>query len=355
MVYFSYMSRLPLSVLDLAMTTTADSTSSALDNALKLAIHADALGFKRFWVAEHHNMKTVASTNPAVLIAHIATNTNRIRLGSGGVMLPNHAPLVIAEQFALLEALHPNRIDLGIGRAPGTDQYTATALRRTTGNRDVQDFPNNLIDLMGFLGDIRTEKGTWNYLSATPVATSYPDIYLLGSSNFSAELAGMLGLPFVFANHFDTGGTLQAVEIYRSHFKPSIMLEEPFTIVTASVIVSETRDQAEWESGPGRIRKYGMRTGKRAPLISPAEAADHPDLPAAKAMSTNAIIGTPVEVKGALEALAEATCASELMISTSTFNVETRLKTLDLLSEVWNDDSTDKKDLNTRSIQETLI
>ena len=354
MSYSESMSPLPLSVLDLAMATTADSTSSALNNALKLATHADELGFERFWVAEHHNMNTVASTNPAVLIAHLAAKTSRIRLGSGGVMLPNHAPLVIAEQFALLEALHPDRIDLGIGRAPGTDQHTAAALRRTPGNRDVQDFPNNLIDLMGFLGDVRTEKGTWDYLSATPLATSYPDIYLLGSSNFSAELAGMLGLPFVFANHFDTGGTLQAVEIYRGHFKPSIVLEEPFTIVTASVIISETRDQAEWESGPGRIRKYGMRTGKRAPLISPAEAADHPDLAAAKAMPTNSIIGTPVEVKSDLEELAKATQASELMISTSTFNVETRLKTLDLLSEVWKNDSIDSNDLNKRSAQETL-
>jgi len=342
MSYPEYMERLPLSVLDLAMATTADSTSSALNNALKLAAHADKLGFERFWVAEHHNMNTVASTNPAVLIAHLAAKTNRIRLGSGGVMLPNHAPLVIAEQFALLEALHPDRIDLGIGRAPGTDQYTAAALRQTPGSQDVQDFPNNLIDLMGFLGDIRAEKGTWDYLSATPLATSYPDIYLLGSSNFSAELAGMLGLPFVFANHFDTGGTLQAVEIYRSHFKPSIVLEEPFTIVTASVIISETRDQAEWESGPGRIRKYGMRTGKRSPLISPEEAAKHPDLPAARAMPTNSIIGTPEDVKFGLEKLAKTTQASELMISTSTFNVENRLKTLDLLTEIWNNNPIDQ-------------
>ena len=341
------MSRLPISVLDLAMATTADSTSSALTNAVRLAQCADELGFHRFWVAEHHNMDTVASTNPAVLIAHLASQTPRIRLGSGGVMLPNHAPLVIAEQFALLEALHPDRIDLGIGRAPGSDQHTAAALRRTPDNRDAEYFPMNLIDLMGLLGDERAEQGAWTHLSATPAATSYPDIFLLGSSNFSAELSGMLGLPFVFANHFDTGGTMQAVEIYRRSFRPSVILDEPYTMVTASVIVSETREEAEWQSGPGRIRKYGMRTGRRGPLISPEEAADHPDLPAAKAMPSNSIIGTAEDVLIGLESLTKATEASELMISTSTFSIENRLKTLRLLTEVWSKDpvATEDSDL----------
>ena len=341
------MSRLPISVLDLAMATTADSTSSALTNAVRLAQCADELGFHRFWVAEHHNMDTVASTNPAVLIAHLASQTPRIRLGSGGVMLPNHAPLVIAEQFALLEALHPDRIDLGIGRAPGSDQHTAAALRRTPDNRDAENFPMNLIDLMGLLGDERAEQGAWTHLSATPAATSYPDIFLLGSSNFSAELSGMLGLPFVFANHFDTGGTMQAVEIYRRSFRPSVILDEPYTMVTASVIVSETREEAEWQSGPGRIRKYGMRTGRRGPLIAPEEAADHPDLPAAKAMPSNSIIGTAEDVLIGLESLTKATEASELMISTSTFSIENRLKTLRLLTEVWSKDpvATEDSDL----------
>ena len=341
------MSRLPISVLDLAMATTADSTSSALTNAVRLAQCADELGFHRFWVAENHNMDTVASTNPAVLIAHLASQTPRIRLGSGGVMLPNHAPLVIAEQFALLEALHPDRIDLGIGRAPGSDQHTAAALRRTPDNRDAENFPMNLIDLMGLLGDERAEQGAWTHLSATPAATSYPDIFLLGSSNFSAELSGMLGLPFVFANHFDTGGTMQAVEIYRRSFRPSVILDEPYTMVTASVIVSETREEAEWQSGPGRIRKYGMRTGRRGPLISPEEAADHPDLPAAKAMPSNSIIGTAEDVLIGLESLTKATEASELMISTSTFSFENRLKTLRLLTEVWSKDpvATEDSDL----------
>ncbi|HIE82500.1 MAG TPA: LLM class flavin-dependent oxidoreductase [Dehalococcoidia bacterium] len=338
------MKKVKLSVLDLAMATDGDTTSVALDNATRLAQCADELGFRRFWVAEHHNMDTVASTNPAVLIAHLASQTSRIRLGSGGVMLPNHAPLVIAEQFALLEALHPDRIDLGIGRAPGSDQHTAAALRRTPDNRDAQDFPMNLIDLMGLLGDERADEGMWNHLSATPAATSYPDVYLLGSSNFSAELSGMLGLPFVFANHFDTGGTLQAVKIYRESFKPSVVLSEPYTMVTASVIVSETREEAEWESGPGRIRKYGMRTGRRGPLVSPEDAANHPDLAAAKAMPTNSIIGTPEDVAAGLEALVKATQASELMISTSTFSIENRLKTLRLLAEIWDKDEATKEE-----------
>ena len=166
------MEKVRLSVLDLAMATDGDTTSVALDNATRLAQRADDLGFFRFWVAEHHNMQTVASTNPAVLIAHLALKTSRIRLGSGGVMLPNHAPLVIAEQFALLEALHPNRIDLGIGRAPGSDQHTAAALRRSPNNHDAQNFPMNLVDLMGLLGDVLADQGAGEHLAATPAATT---------------------------------------------------------------------------------------------------------------------------------------------------------------------------------------
>tara|TARA_B110001454_G_scaffold199762_1_gene204837 strand:- start:6563 stop:7630 length:1068 start_codon:yes stop_codon:yes gene_type:complete len=340
MQYHQRMEKVKLSVLDLAMATDGDTTSVALDNATRLAQRADDLGFFRFWVAEHHNMQTVASTNPAVLIAHLALKTSRIRLGSGGVMLPNHAPLVIAEQFALLEALHPNRIDLGIGRAPGSDQHTAAALRRSPNNHDAQNFPMNLVDLMGLLGDVRADQGAWEHLSATPAATTYPDIHLLGSSNFSAELSGMLGLPFVFANHFDTGGTLEAVQIYRDNFKPSPILDTPFTIVTAAVIISDTSEEAEWESGPSRLRKYGMRTGQRHPLLSPEAANAHPDFPAAKAMPSNSFIGTAHEVLEDLTSLQKATQANELMISTSTYSIQNRIKTLELLSAAWKSDVT---------------
>jgi luciferase family oxidoreductase group 1 len=191
---------------------------------------------------------------------------------------------------------------------------------------------------MGLLGDVRADQGAWEYLSATPAATTYPDIHLLGSSNFSAELSGMLGLPFVFANHFDTGGTLEAVQIYRDNFKSSPVLDMPFTIVTASVIVSDTSEEAEWESGPSRLRKYGMRTGQRHPLLSPEAANAHPDFPAARAMPSNSFIGTAQEVLESLGSLQKATQANELMISTSTYSIENRIKTLELLSAAWESD-----------------
>ncbi|HEU5101001.1 MAG TPA: MsnO8 family LLM class oxidoreductase [Roseiflexaceae bacterium] len=198
-----------------------------------LARRAEALGYTRFWVAEHHNMPLVASTTPAVLIAHLAAQTSTIRVGSGGVMLPNHPSLVVAEQFAMLEALHPGRIDLGIGRAPGTDPGTAAALRRAPAALGAEDFPRHLLDLMGLLGDRRTTDGMWKRFAATPAAESTPMIVLLGSSGYSAQLAGRLGLPFAFAHHFDTGGTLEALDLYRRDFEPSAVLERPYTIVTA--------------------------------------------------------------------------------------------------------------------------
>ena len=178
-------------MLDLA-TVSSDATSAqALSEATQLAAAAERLGYSRFWVAEHHNMNTVASTSPAVLIAHVAASTSEIKVGSGGVMLPNHAPLVIAEQFALLEALHPGRIDLGIGRAPGSDRQTMAVIRGSAAALSVEDFPRDLIDVMGLLGDVRTDHGLWNKFSATPVATSSPEVILLGSSGFSAQLAGV--------------------------------------------------------------------------------------------------------------------------------------------------------------------
>ena len=213
------MNGLPLSVLDLAMVPDGSSSAEALADTTEVARRAEALGYARFWVAEHHNMATVASTSPPVLMAHLAANTSTIRVGSGGVMLPNHAPLAVAEQFALLEALYPGRIDLGVGRAPGTDQATAIALRGTADNRDAEDFPRHLLDVMGLLGDRRTDRGLWERFKATPVAVGSPLVVPLGSSGFSAQLAGILGLPFGFAHHFDMGGTVEAVGIYREHFR----------------------------------------------------------------------------------------------------------------------------------------
>lgn len=326
---------LPLSVLDLATVSSGATSNQALADATALAVRAEELGYVRMWVAEHHNMATVASTVPAVLMAHLAANTSTIKIGSGGVMLPNHAPLAIAEQFALLEALHPGRIDLGVGRAPGTDGATAAALRRTPESRDAEDFPRNLIDVMGMLGDERTEQGLWQHLRATPEAETYPSVILLGSSGFSAQLAGLLGLPFAFAHHFDMGGTVQAVEIYHDSFEPSVILDEPYTIVSAATIAADTADEAMWLAGPSRLRRYGMRTGRLIPLLPPDEAAAHDEFPRAQAMPTAALLGPPDEVADGLAELAGRTGASELMLHTATYGLAERLRSLELLAEVW--------------------
>lgn len=327
--------QLPLSVLDLAMVADGATTAQALADTTAMAKRVESLGYARFWVAEHHNTTTVASTVPAVLVAHLAAATTSIKVGSGGVMLPNHAPLAIAEQFAMLEALHPGRIDLGVGRAPGTDRPTALALRRTAENRDDEDFPRNLLDVMGLLGDERTERGLWQHFRATPVADSGPDIILLGSSGFSAQLAGILGLRFAFAHHFDMGGTVQAVRIYRDSFEPSTSLAEPYTIVSASTIAADSHKRAEWLAGPARLRRYGMRTGRLLPLLSPDDAARHPDFPQATAMASSSILGTADDVLAGLNDLVGRTGASELMLHTATHALDERLDSLELIAEAW--------------------
>lgn len=329
------MKRIPLSVLDLATVSAGATTGDALAATTALAQRAEALGYTRFWVAEHHNMPSVASTNPAVLIAHLAASTSTLRIGSGGVMLPNFPPLVVAEQFAMLEALHPGRIDLGIGRAPGTDPATAAALRRSPGALTAEDFPRHLIDLMGLLGDRRSAEGLWTRFSATPAAVGTPEIVLLGSSGYSAELAGHLGLPFAFAHHFDMGGTLQALAIYRDSFNPSVVLSEPYAIVTASVLAAETDDQAAWFAAPGQLMRLAIRTGRFIPLMSPEDAARHPDLPTARSMPTNQIIGTPDAAIVQLESLAQQTGANELMIAGFTHGLDERAHSLELLAERW--------------------
>ncbi len=328
-------SHISLSVLDLALVAEGQTTADALADTVVVARAAEKLNYKRIWVAEHHNMDTVASTSPAVLIAHLASATRTIRVGSGGVMLPNHAPLVVAEQFALLEALHPGRIDLGIGRAPGTDRATALVLRRGPGNRDDEDFPHNLIDLIGLLGDRRREQGLWDQFRATPEATSSPDVFLLGSSGFSAQLAGMLGLPFAFAHHFDMGGTIEAAGIYRDHFEPSAVLTEPSLLVTASVLAADTDAEAERLSAPNRLRRLGLRTGRLLPLLTPADALAHPWYAQARDMDSSALVGTAGAVCEGLRELAERTQASEIMLFTSTHDVADRLNSFELVATRW--------------------
>ncbi len=328
------MPALPRSVLDLSTVSAGRTSRQALADTTVLAQQAERLGYLRFWVAEHHNMPTVASTSPAVLLAHLGASTSSIRLGSGGVMLPNHAPLVIAEQFAMLEALHPGRVDLGIGRAPGTDPATAVALRRSP-DLGAEDFPRDLLDLMGLLGDERVEQGAWSRFRATPVAASSPPIILLGSSGYSARLAGQLGLGFGFAHHFDMGGVVQACALYRQSFRPSPHLTEPYTIVTAGVLAADDPDQAEHLTGPARLAILGIRTNRRTPLLPPDEAAAHPDIDIARSMPSNRIVDDGPGAVARLMALAAETEASELMISTMTYALPERVRTLELVAEHW--------------------
>ena len=321
-----------LSVLDLALVGDGQTSADALARTAELAVVAERRGYGRFWVAEHHNMALVASTAPAVLMAHLAAVTSSIRIGSGGVMLPNHPPLVVAEQFALLEALHPGRIDLGIGRAPGTDPATAAALRREPRGLGAEDFPQELLDLMGLLGDPRTEAGMHRRFRATPQATSRPVIVLLGSSDFSAQLAGLLGLPFAFAHHFDTGGTLEAVARYRESFRPSDRCAEPYLIVTAGVLAADTAEEAEYLAAPSRLAVLGLRTGRNISLLPPEEAARHPDLVMALRMPTTRIVGDAGSAIAALDHLAVRTGADEIMVTTMAYGLDERIRTLELLA-----------------------
>lgn len=321
----------PVSVLDLGSVARGGTTGDALAGMTRLARAADRLGYHRFWVAEHHNMPVVASTSPAVLIAHLAALTERIHVGSGGVMLPNHPPLVVAEQFAMLEALHPGRIDLGIGRAPGTDPATASALRRSPDTLTAEEFPRHLIDLMGLLGDIREGSRLHARFSATPAATSHPGIFLLGSSGYSAQLAGLLGLPFVQAHHFDMGGTDESVRLYRNSFRPARM-EEPYPIVSANVLVAPSEEEAHRLSLPGRLVRLWLRTARPVRLLTVEEAEQHPDLEAALAMPTESLTGTAEQVAQGLEDLSVRTAAAELMVTATTAGYEEKIDGLRLLA-----------------------
>lgn len=335
--------RPPISMLDLAIVTEGHTSADALRDTTAVARRADELGYKRFWVAEHHNMASVASTSPPVLMAHLAASTSRIRVGSGGIMLPNHPPLVVAEHLAALEALHPGRIDLGIGRAPGTDQRTALALRRSVEALSVEDFPRDLLDVMGLLGDPRVEGGLSDRFRATPAATTTPQIVLLGSSGYSAQLAGRLGLPFTFAHHFGTGGTMVAVDLYRRSFVPSPVLDAPHLIITANVIVADTAEEAEFQAGPGRVMTSGIRVGRFEPLRSPERAAEMlgdramqaPRDPGRPPVENGRVVGTAETVVDELDQLVAETGADEIMVSTVGYDVATRLRAVELLAAHW--------------------
>jgi luciferase family oxidoreductase group 1 len=314
-----------LSVLDLVPVRTDQSSADALAATVELARAADELGYQRYWLAEHHNMPAVAATNPPVLIAIVAGATERIRVGSGGVMLPNHAPLVVAEQFALLEAAHPGRIDLGIGRAPGTDPVTSFALRHGAGgvtDEAVNRFPeyvDNVLAMMEPQGVGLAVAGRTHELRATPFATGVPTIWLLGSSDYSARLAAEKGMPYVFAHHFSGSGTAEALELYRSGFRPSPECPEPHTFLTVNAAVAETAEEAERLALPQLLAMLALRTGGRLEpqlLVEEAEKVEVPEAHAGllAAMRSRWVIGEPAEARARIEELAASYGVDEVMI-----------------------------------------
>ncbi|MCU1499966.1 MAG: FMN-linked alkanal monooxygenase [Acidimicrobiales bacterium] len=326
-----------LSVLDLATVGRGSTPADALAASLHLAQEVERLGFHRYWVAEHHNMPGIASSSPAVLIAHLAAGTDTLRLGSGGVMLPNHSPLVVAEQFGMLEALHPGRIDLGLGRAPGTDALTAAALRRTDRGDGGDHFPEQLAELIGYFNGSLPEGHPFARIHATPARGYQPAIWLLGSSGFSARLAGELGLPFSFAHHFSGANTEPAVNVYRRFFQPSEVLAEPYVMLGVNVVCAPTEAEARFQAGPGALAISRLRSGRPDVYPTPEEAAAHEYTPldreVIRGFTTGHVVGTPGLVRKGLEELIERTGADELMVTTSTHAPETRLRSYQLVAE----------------------
>lgn len=313
-----------LSVLDLVPVRVDQSTSDALAATLRLAQTADRLGYTRYWVAEHHNMPSVGATSPPVLIALLGAHTSQLRLGSGGVMLPNHAPLAVAEQFALLEAAYPGRIDLGIGRAPGSDPVTSYMLRRPAGrdDSDIDNFPeylDHVVALMSPHGGRVALPNQQYILKATPAAVSEPRLWLLGSSAYSAHLAAAKGLPYVFAHHFSGKGTEDAVHIYRSEFTPSDVTREPVTFLTVNAAVAPTRDEAEALLLPNLQMMARLRTGQPLGPLDLVEDAETAQISPQEEVIVDAglrraVVGTPSEAAEQARALADRFGVDEVMI-----------------------------------------
>jgi luciferase family oxidoreductase group 1 len=326
-----------LSVLDLVPVSRGTTPGEALHRSAHLARRAEELGFQRYWVAEHHSMPGIASSSPAVLLAHLGAATEHIRLGSGGVMLPNHAPLVVAEQFGMLEALHPGRIDLGLGRAPGTDPMTARALRGAGNVSNGEDFPQQLAELVAFLEGSFPDDHPYHSVKAVPQGASRPDIWLLGSSGFSAQLAGMLGLPFSFAHHFSAENTEPALELYRRHFRPSEVLDEPYAMIGVSVVCADTDERARWLAGPMALSMLRLRTGRPGALPTPEEAAEYSYTPMekelVKSITGSHLVGSPARIRTDLLELADRTEVDELMDTTTVGDADERLRSYELVAE----------------------
>ncbi|MGW1954161.1 LLM class flavin-dependent oxidoreductase [Streptomyces sp. NPDC001920] len=341
----------PLSVLDLVTVSAGRTATDALRTSVGLARLAESRGFHRYWVAEHHSMPGVASSSPAVILAHLAAHTDRIRLGSGGVMLPNHAPLVIAEQFGTLEAMAPGRIDLGLGRAPGTDGATAAALRRThLLDEAADDFPEQLAELTRFLDDDFPDGHPYRRIHAVPgpvQATSpggvqsphRPPIWLLGSSGFSARLAAVLGLPFAFAHHFSARHTIPALDLYRESFQPSAVLDRPYALIGVSALATDEEKEARRQVRAAALGMIRLRTGRPGLIPTPEEAEAHEftamESEFADSWNANVIHGTADEVRAGLDDLHKRTGADELMITSNAPGMDVRLRSYELVADAY--------------------
>ncbi|WP_329198343.1 LLM class flavin-dependent oxidoreductase [Streptomyces sp. NBC_01435] len=354
----------PLSVLDLVTVGQGRTATQALRTSVDIARLAERRGFHRYWVAEHHSMPGVASSSPAVILAHLAAHTERIRLGSGGVMLPNHAPLVIAEQFGTLEAMAPGRIDLGLGRAPGTDGATAAALRRSdrlnegaTGSpllersREIgEDFPQQLAELTRFLDDDFPDGHPYARIHAVPgpvqataeggvQSPARPPVWLLGSSGFSARLAGVLGLPFAFAHHFSAQNTIPALDLYRESFRPSAVLDAPYALIGAAALAADDEREARRQVLSGALSMVRLRTGRPGLVPTPEEAEAYAFSPMEREFVdgwlSNIVHGTPDAVRSGLDDLAKRTGADELMITANAHGGEARLRSYELIADAY--------------------
>jgi luciferase family oxidoreductase group 1 len=321
----------PLSVLDLAPIVQGSDAAAAFRNSVDLARHAERLGYRRFWLAEHHNMPGIASAATSVVIAHVANGTSTIRVGAGGIMLPNHSPLVIAEQFGTLDALFPGRIDLGVGRAPGTDQLTAGALRR--GDLEASDqFPQDVVELLAFLDTPQPGQR----VRAVPGAGSRVPVWILGSSLFGAQLAAALGLPYAFASHFAPAQMMEAIEVYRSSYRPSGTNPRPYLMLGVNVFAAETEREARLLMTSVQQAFVSLRTGRARQLPPPVEDYERGLGPMERGILDQALsctfAGTPDQVEGGLRSFVARTGADELMVVSQIFDHAARVRSYELVA-----------------------
>jgi luciferase family oxidoreductase group 1 len=323
------------SVLDLAPVIEGGTAAQSLANSLSLAQATEEWGYKRYWIAEHHNIPGIASSATSVVIGHIAAGTQRIRVGAGGIMLPNHSPLVVAEQFGTLASLFPDRIDLGLGRAPGTDQVTWQALRRHA-TTDVNEFPRDVVELQHYFKDPQAGQR----VVATPGAGTNVPIWILGSSLFGAQLAAMLGLPFAFASHFAPAALDQAITIYREKFEPSEQLAEPYVMLGYNICAATTDEEAGYLRTSSLQSFVNLRRGVPGKLPPPVEGYEEQLSGAEQAMvqdlSRCAAVGSPTSVKSQIEAFLEETQADELIIVSSVYEHEARLRSYEITADIVN-------------------